>query len=101
MWIYFTLVKFIQHNSFPSYIAVENSLKYFQKDSHNVLSLSSQRIIAQQEEKNSGLKEELVATKEALNRALLDKEVLDQQRQETSELSSLSLNIHIELLPFV
>jgi len=79
------------------------STKCFQKElnhSHNELSLSSQRIIAQQEEKNSGLKEELVATKEALNRALLDKEVLDQQRQETSELSSLSLNIHVELLPF-
>lgn len=42
----------------------------------------SQRIIEQQEHKNSSLKEELVATKEALNRALLDREVLDQQRQE-------------------
>ena len=45
----------------------------------------SQRIIEQQEHKNSSLKEELVATKEALNRALLDKEVLDQQRSEVSK----------------
>ena len=52
----------------------------------------SQRIIEQQEHKNSSLKEELVAVKEALNRALLDKEVLDQQRSEISKLILYCIN---------
>ena len=53
-----------------------------------IISIYSQRIIEQQEHKNSALKEELVATKESLNRALLDKEVLDQQRAEVGEYKS-------------
>ena len=45
----------------------------------------SHRVIDQLEHKISTLKEELVGTKEALNRALLDKEVLDQQKSEVSK----------------
>ncbi|XP_076086637.1 uncharacterized protein LOC143057256 isoform X1 [Mytilus galloprovincialis] len=43
------------------------------------------RVIDQLEHKVSSIKEELVGTKEALNRALLDKEVLEQQKAEVSD----------------
>lgn len=46
----------------------------------------SQRVNEQVEQKLSALREELVATKEALNRAMLDKEVLDGQNKEVGEL---------------
>lgn len=42
-------------------------------------------MIEQIEGRNSSLKEELVATKEQLNRALLDKDCLDQEKGEQGE----------------
>jgi hypothetical protein len=45
----------------------------------------SQRVIEQSEHKLSKLKEDLVTTKEALNRTALDKDVLDQERLEISK----------------
>ena len=54
-------------------------------------------MIDQLEHKNSNIKEELVSTKEALNRALLDKEVLEQQKSEVSKYSyTLSREAHID-----
>lgn len=46
----------------------------------------SHRIIEQLELKSSHVREELVIIKETLNRAILDKEVLDQQKAEVGEL---------------
>ena len=45
----------------------------------------SHKVIEQIESRNSKLKEELVTTKEQLNRALLDKDCLDQEKAETEE----------------
>ena len=54
-------------------------------------------MIDQLEHKNSNIKEELVSTKEALNRALLDKEVLEQQKSEVSKYSyTLSIEAHVD-----
>lgn len=47
--------------------------------------LRSHKIIEQIEGRNSSLKEELVTTKEQLNRALLDKDCLDQEKSEQGE----------------
>ena len=48
-------------------------------------SFFSHRVIDQLEHRVSSIKEELVATKEALNKATLDKEVLEQQKSEVSK----------------
>ena len=45
----------------------------------------SQKVIEQLENKVSSLREDLVTTKEALNRALLDKEVLEGQKIEVGQ----------------
>ena len=45
----------------------------------------SQKVIEQLENKISSLREDLVTTKEALNRALLDKEVLEGQKIEVGQ----------------
>ena len=45
----------------------------------------SQKVIEQLESKISSLREDLVTTKEALNRALLDKEVLEGQKIEVGQ----------------
>ena len=45
----------------------------------------SQKVIEQLENKMSGQREELVSTKDALNRALLDKEILESQRIEVGK----------------
>ena len=50
----------------------------------------SRRVIEQCENKLSKLKEDLVNTKEALNRALLENEVLDQEKRDISEALSKS-----------
>ena len=48
-------------------------------------SFYSHKIIEQIEGRNSKLKEELVTTKEQLNRTLLDKDCLDQEKAEQAE----------------
>ena len=50
-----------------------------------ILYAYSQKVIEQCESKISKLKEDLLNTKEALNRALLDKDVLAQERAEVSK----------------
>ena len=45
----------------------------------------SQKVIEQLDGKVSTLREELVSTKEALNKALLDKDVLEGQKVEVGE----------------
>ena len=58
---------------------------------HVHLLVCSQKVIEQCESKISKLKEDLLNTKEALNRALLDKDVLEQERAEVSKCRALTL----------
>lgn len=46
---------------------------------------SSHKLLEQMEGKNSTLKEDIVSLKEGLNKATLEKEVLDQEKAEISE----------------
>jgi hypothetical protein len=55
--------------------------------------IHSQRVIEQLENKMSGLREDLVTTKEALNRALLDKEILEGQKIEVGQYTARTLLI--------
>ena len=48
----------------------------------------SHKLLEQMEGKNSNLKEELVTLKEAYNKAVLEKEVLEQEKAEISEFKS-------------
>lgn len=56
---------------------------------------TSQRVIEQLEQKQSSVREELVATKEALNRALLDKEVLDGRNKELGKFCYMKLHLRL------
>lgn len=65
-----------------------------------LLCFYSQKVIENLDGKISVLREELVATKEALNRALLDKEVLEGQRIEVGEWKTPTQNVcHYNCFP--
>ena len=58
----------------------------FIADKWRIYFLSSHKLLEQMEGKNSTLKEDIVTLKEALNKATLEKEVLEQEKAEISKL---------------